>query len=89
MGFLWEPIDVYIPAGTSWCKHICTHTRKLASNFFFFLFPAHACPTHVGGLPDEPLLRVEDVLDASDQLQRTAVIRALEDKERMCPVRAR
>lgn len=66
-----------------------TDAQKLASSFFSFSPPAHACPTHVGGLPDEPLLRVEDVLDASDQLQRTAVIRALEDKESMCPVRAR
>ncbi|KAF3846001.1 hypothetical protein F7725_003079 [Dissostichus mawsoni] len=29
-------------------------------------------PTHIGGLSDEPLLCVEDVFDASDQLQRTA-----------------
>lgn len=45
-------------------------------------------PTHIGGLSDEPLLRVEDMLDASDQLQRTVVIRALKDKEHMCSVRA-
>lgn len=46
-------------------------------------------PTHVGGLSDEPLLRVEDVFDATDQLQRTAVIRALKEKEHMCCVKAR
>ena len=45
-------------------------------------------PTHIGGLSDEPLLCVEDVFDASDQLQRTAVIRALKDKDRMCCVKA-
>lgn len=45
-------------------------------------------PTYIGGLSDEPLLCVKDVLDASDQLQRTAVIRALKDKEHMCCVRA-
>lgn len=48
----------------------------------------HMHPTHIGCLSDEPLLRVEDVFDASDQLQRTAVIRALEDKEHMCRVKA-
>ena len=41
--------------------------------------------THVGGLPDEPLLRVEDVFDAAHQLQRAAVIRALKGKEHMSP----
>lgn len=46
-------------------------------------------PTHVGGLSDEPLLCVEDVFDAADQLQRTAVIRALKHKEHMCSVKAR
>lgn len=46
-------------------------------------------PTHVGGLSDEPLLCVEDMFDAADQLQRTAVIRALKDKEHMCSVKAR
>lgn len=45
-------------------------------------------PTHIGGLSDEPLLRVEDMLDASDQLQRTVVIRALKDREHMCSVKA-
>lgn len=48
----------------------------------------HMNPTHIGGLSDEPLLGVEDMLDASDQLQRTAVIRALKDKEHMCCVKA-
>lgn len=59
---------------------------------FLFLCPTYCAhtsnTTHIGGLPDEPLLCVEDVFDASDQLQRTAVIRALEDKEHMCQVRA-
>lgn len=44
--------------------------------------------THIGGLSDEPLLRVEDVFDASDQLQRTSVIRALKVKEHMCCVKS-
>lgn len=35
--------------------------------------------TYICGFSDEPLLCVEDVFDASDQLQRTAVIRALKD----------
>lgn len=39
--------------------------------------------TYIGSLSDEPLLRVEDVFDASDQLQRTSVIRALKDEENM------
>lgn len=47
------------------------------------------CATHVGGLSDEPLLGVKDVPDASDQLQGTAVIRALEEKQHMCSVSAR
>lgn len=44
--------------------------------------------THISGLSDESLLCVEDVFDASDQLKRTAVIRALKDKEHMCRVKA-
>lgn len=44
-------------------------------------------PAYVRGVSDEPLLRVEDVFDASHQLQRTAVIRALEEKETMCCVK--
>lgn len=45
-------------------------------------------PTHIGGLSDEPLLSVKDVSDASDQLQGTAVIRALKENEHMCSVKA-
>lgn len=47
----------------------------------------HVHPTYICSLSDEPLLCVEDVFDASYQLQRTAVIRALEDKENMCRVK--
>lgn len=47
----------------------------------YILYSTRMHPTHIGGLSDEPLLCVEDVFDASDQLQRTAVIRALKDKE--------
>lgn len=45
-------------------------------------------PTHIGGLSDEPLLSVKDMSDASDQLQGTAVIRALKENEHMCSVKA-
>lgn len=38
---------------------------------------AYSVSTHIGRLPDESLLRVQDVLDASHQLQGTAVICAL------------
>lgn len=44
--------------------------------------------THIGGLSDKPLLSVKDMSDASDQLQGTAVIRALEENEHMCSVKA-
>lgn len=54
----------------------------------YLLHSTHMLHTHIGSLSDEPLLRVEDVFDASDQLQRTAVIRALKDKEHMCCVKA-
>lgn len=47
----------------------------------------HVHPTYICSLSDEPLLCVEDVFDTSDQLQRTAVIRALQDKEHMSCVR--
>jgi len=53
----------------------------------YMFYSTRMHPTHIGGLSDEPLLCVEDVFDASDQLQRTAVIRALKDKENMCRVR--
>lgn len=45
-------------------------------------------PTHIGGLSDEPLLGVKDMSDAADQLQGTAVIRALKENEHMCSVKA-
>lgn len=54
----------------------------------YVIYSARIDPTYIGGLSDEPLLCVEDVFDASDQLQRTTVIRALKDKEHMCSVKA-
>lgn len=51
-------------------------------------FTEHTYPTYICSFSDEPLLCVEDVFDASHQLQRTAVIRALEGKDNMCCVKA-
>lgn len=53
--------------------HKCACRCQLA----YVIYSALMAPTYIGGLSDEPLLCVEDVFDASDQLQRTAVIRAL------------
>ena len=74
-------------------NNACRRSHRCLSRQVYISVGMSACvftciSTHVGRLPDEPLLRVEDVFDASDQLQRTAVIRALEDKEHMCRVKA-
>lgn len=70
--------------------HACVLSVPVSHSMVFTCACVCACvcvtDTYIGGLSDQPLLCVEDVLDASDQLQRTAVIRALKDKARMCPV---
>lgn len=62
------------------------YTQKLF--IFIHVRCTNTNPTYVCSLSDEPLLCVKDVFDTSDQLQRTAVIRALKDKEHMSCVKA-
>lgn len=73
-------------------KDVCARTNEQKCAFrcqaAYVFHSAHMHPTYICSLPDEPLLRIKDVFDASDQLQRTAVIRALKDKEHMCCVKA-